>query len=160
MMVEVTYQMVLSTLQTAGILVGIGYYIMTLRNQQRSQKTAEETRKYQLLYDINQFTSDEDIGQDFYALMDMEWTDYDDFTEKYGVKNNPTMNMKRQKMFRRWNFNGLLMRDGLIDADSFVQTLADNAPILWNKFGGLVEEMRIRNDNPDLYIGFEKSTLK
>ena len=38
-MVEITYQMVLSTLQTAGILVGISYYILTLRNQRaRVQK--------------------------------------------------------------------------------------------------------------------------
>ena len=35
-MVEITYQMVLSTLQTAGLLVGISYYILTQRNQQKS----------------------------------------------------------------------------------------------------------------------------
>jgi preprotein translocase subunit YajC len=37
-MVEITYQMVMSTLQTAGILVGIFYYIMTLRNQRKNQE--------------------------------------------------------------------------------------------------------------------------
>jgi len=36
-MVEITYQMVLSTLQTAGILVGIIYYIFNMRNQQRTR---------------------------------------------------------------------------------------------------------------------------
>jgi hypothetical protein len=154
-MIEITYQMVLSTLQTLGLLVGIYYYVSTLRNQQRSQKHVEETRKYQLLHDINQFTSREDTGEDFMALMKLEWTDYDDFMEKYGWENNPSMTYRRQRMFRRWNFNGLLIRDGLIDVSSFVQILADNAPVLWNKFGGIVKEMRVRIDNPDLYIGFE-----
>jgi hypothetical protein len=37
-MVDVTYQMVLSTLQTAGLLVSIFYYITVLRNQQKNQE--------------------------------------------------------------------------------------------------------------------------
>jgi hypothetical protein len=36
-MVEITYQMVLNTLQTVGLLVGIYYYIMTLRNQRKDR---------------------------------------------------------------------------------------------------------------------------
>ena len=36
-MAEITYQMVLSTLQTVGLLVGIFYYIMTLQNAQKSR---------------------------------------------------------------------------------------------------------------------------
>ena len=154
-MVELSVELLLDIIRTAGILVGISYYVLTLRNQQQSHKHSEETRKYQLLNEINQFTSAEDTGQDFITLMNLEWTDYDDFMEKYGWENNPSMTYRRQRMWRRWNFNGLLIRDGLIDTSSFVQILADNSPLLWMKFGSLVEEMRIRNDNPDLYIGFE-----
>ena len=47
-MVEVTYQMVLSTLQTTGILVGIFYYIMTLNNTRKSQRLTLESRQAQL----------------------------------------------------------------------------------------------------------------
>jgi len=36
MMVDVTYQMVLSTLQTAGILAGIAYYVMNLNYTRRN----------------------------------------------------------------------------------------------------------------------------
>ena len=39
-MVEITYQVVLSTLQTASILVGITYYIFNMRNQQRTRNLA------------------------------------------------------------------------------------------------------------------------
>ena len=49
MMVDVTYQMVLSTVQTAGILVGITYYVMNLnytrKNQEISLRNQEETLK-------------------------------------------------------------------------------------------------------------------
>jgi len=65
-MVEITYQMVLSTLQTLGILVGIFYYVMTLRNQRKNQEIslrkqeltlkaqeqALETRQAQLFMNI------------------------------------------------------------------------------------------------------------
>ena len=43
-MVEFTYQMVLSTLQTVALIVGIYYYIMVLRNQQRNQEETLKTR--------------------------------------------------------------------------------------------------------------------
>ena len=44
MMVDVTYQMVLSTLQTAGLLVGIFYYIMTLNYTRKNQEQTHKTR--------------------------------------------------------------------------------------------------------------------
>jgi hypothetical protein len=45
-MVEVTYQMVLSTIQTISLVIGISYYIIVPRNQQKTQKHAEGMRKY------------------------------------------------------------------------------------------------------------------
>ena len=51
-MAEITYQVVLSTLQTFGLLVGIFYYVMTLRNQQKNQQLALETRQAQLFMNI------------------------------------------------------------------------------------------------------------
>jgi hypothetical protein len=58
-MVELTYQMVLSTVQTAGILVGIAYCLVIMRNSQKtrelalqSQEQALETRQAQLFMDV------------------------------------------------------------------------------------------------------------
>ena len=54
-MVEITYQMILSTIQTASLVVGIIYYITIMRNQQRTreltlkaQEHATETRQTQI----------------------------------------------------------------------------------------------------------------
>ena len=50
-MAEITYQMVLSTIQTVGLLVGIFYYVTTLRNAQKTREltlqSMELTRKAQ-----------------------------------------------------------------------------------------------------------------
>ena len=44
-MVEVTYQMLLSTIQIADILVGIISYIMTMRNSQMNQQMQLESAR-------------------------------------------------------------------------------------------------------------------
>ena len=58
-MVILTYQMVLSTLQTVGLLVGIIYYLTIMRNQQRTrdltlkaQEQTLRTRESQLFMNI------------------------------------------------------------------------------------------------------------
>jgi len=38
MMVELTYPVILDTIRTAGILIGIFYYVMTLRNTYRNRQ--------------------------------------------------------------------------------------------------------------------------
>ena len=60
MMVDVTYQMVLSTLQTAGILVGIIYYLTIMRNSQKNQQMQLETRQSQLFMQLFQYHIDKD----------------------------------------------------------------------------------------------------
>jgi len=46
-MAEITYQMILSTLQTVGLLVGIYYYVMTLSYTRRTQQLTLENRRAQ-----------------------------------------------------------------------------------------------------------------
>ena len=55
-MAEITYQMVLSTLQTVALVVGIIYYITIMRNQQKTreltlkaQEEVEKSRKRELI---------------------------------------------------------------------------------------------------------------
>ena len=44
-MAEITYQMVLSTLQTVGLLVGIFYYVTTMRNAQKTRELTLESQE-------------------------------------------------------------------------------------------------------------------
>jgi len=71
-MVEITYQMVLSTIQTIGILIGIYYYIMTLRNQNR-------TRQEQWLLQLYHSKADHEAMQRFFKYMEASWDDYEDY---------------------------------------------------------------------------------
>ena len=82
-MVDLTYQMVLSTLQTAGILVGISYYLVIMRNSQRNQQIQLETRQAQLFMQVySQWTGG--IHKHWAEISGWEWDDYDDYLQKYG----------------------------------------------------------------------------
>ena len=161
-MVEITYQMVLSTLQTAGLLVGIFYYVMTLRNAEKareltlqSQKHAEETRKIQLLLDVNKDIEGLGSGLQYNVIMDMKWDSYDDFVSKYGYENNPDSFRKRMRIWRNMHKNGLLVRDGLIDIRALFDYTSGGSLYMWRKFKDIIEESRRLYDMPESFIGLE-----
>ena len=154
-MAEITYQMVLSTLQTVALIVGISYYIMVLRNQQKSQKHAEETRKIQLLNEANQYMREPNSNTRFHNMMSMEWENYEDFTTKYGQEKNPEYYEEWTNLWRRIDFSGNLIKDGLIDTSTYVRYMSDYSPIMWSKFKPIIDQMRILQDNPEMYIGIE-----
>ncbi len=154
-MVEITIPIVLQFLQTAGILVGIYYYIMTLRNQQKNREHSEETRKIQLLLDINKDIEGSGSGVQYNEIMDMKWDSYDDFISKYGVENNPDAYRKRRRMWQIMHVTGLLVRDGLIDVRAIVEYTSGGALYMWRKFKDIIEESRRLYDRPEYLIGLE-----
>ena len=82
-MVEVTYQMVLSTIQTASLVVGIIYYLTIMRNSQKSQQMQLETRQAQLLMQVYSKIDNPEIVRAMQEVFLWEWNDFDDFIEKH-----------------------------------------------------------------------------
>ena len=148
-MVDVSYQIVLSTLQTAGILVGIFYYITTLRNAQKNrtidmvfQRTQTRTVEY--------FQSINELSQ-----MEGGWNTPDEFWEKYNWKKTPELINKRANINSGLNAWGYLLREGLVDID-FVCRFNTPGWILhwWKTNEPIVMQSRSHN-NPDNSRDFE-----
>ncbi len=80
MVEQVTFQTLFQFLQTVGILVGVFYYISTLRNAQRTQQLQLETRQAQLFMQLyNRYrddTQDLDIEKSF---LDVEIESFEEF---------------------------------------------------------------------------------
>ena len=80
MVEQATFQTLFQFLQTVGILVGVFYYISTLRNAQRTQQLQLETRQAQLFMQLyNRYrddTRDLDIDKSF---LDVEIRSFEDF---------------------------------------------------------------------------------
>ena len=81
-MVEITVPLVLDVIRTSGILVGIVYYFTIMRNSQRNQQLALESRQIATYIQTLGFRDKEfmkawaDIGM-------QEYSDFEDFLSKY-----------------------------------------------------------------------------
>ena len=75
----------LNLLQTVSFVVGVFYYIMTLQNSNQNQKHQLETRQAQLyMQEFRDLNKPENWQEYINATRSMEWTDYEDFHNKYG----------------------------------------------------------------------------
>jgi hypothetical protein len=98
-MVDLTYQMVLSTIQTVGILVGIIYYLTIMRNTQKTreltlkaQEQALETRQAQLF--MQWYNS--------FAATTMDFTSLDVFRDSHFRNAEEWLNlMEKNENFRK-----------------------------------------------------------
>ena len=148
-MVEVTYQMVLSTLQTVGLLVGIFYYIMTLQNTAKG-------RRLQLAQRILTQIQSEENALLSLEILDMRWDDIDDFERKYDSTVNPENYAKRTKMFGMYTETGYFLKKGLIDVETIFDLNGGHSIFLmWNKFKPVIMHWREKYDDPTWFHWFE-----
>ena len=72
--------MILSTLQTIALIVGVLYYVTTMRNQNK----ARQAQLYQGLF--NKYSSEE-IYKHYLNIMQKEWREQDDIIEELKPEN-------------------------------------------------------------------------
>jgi hypothetical protein len=141
-MVEITLPIVLQILQTVGILVGIIYYITIMRNQSRA-------RQLQILKD------DSSTMEHIIRVNSMEFTDYGDFIEKYGMDADFSAWMDFLMVFNQFEEYGVYLREGLLDI-RFIALLSGGMILtLQEKFMDVIREHRIRNNYPRFMIEAE-----
>jgi hypothetical protein len=131
-MAEITYQMVLSTLQTVGLLVGIFYYVTSLRNQSKARKT----QLY--LQMVNKFTEPDMIDAQG-KLDNFEWSTGEDFVEDWktpeGRKTIATLGSWYEGL-------GTLVKENLLDMRVVALLLTGHVILYWDKFIPVVDEVR------------------
>jgi hypothetical protein len=157
-------------LQTIGILMtGISmtiaavYYTLTLRNTQKTQQLQLETRKAQLFMQIYNRITDKAFMKKFIDIIfHWEWTDYDDFMEKYGPENNIDA-------FADWTSVGLYIdglgsqvKRGLIDVGQVDDLISGVIIRYWEKREQFTRELRERMNYPQYgeYVEYLYNQIK
>jgi len=152
MMVELS--LIRDVVAIFGVIAGFSYYVLTVRANQRNHKIATETRQIQYLQNIVQ-EQIEGSPEDFQEIMSQEWSNFDDFLEKYGIGNNPRNYRIRNSIWRGYNTAGLMLRDGLIDVETYIEYLGDVPIQVWMKYGDIIREFREIFQLPCYMIGME-----
>jgi hypothetical protein len=137
---QVTFQTIFQFLQTVGILVGVFYYVMTIRANQRNQQMQLETRQAQLFTQFFLGKITPEAMSDYFEVLNWEWEDYGDFEMKYGSDNNPQAAGKRLAWWQYFNMIGKLLREGLINLDLVYMLTTETSLFQWVKWRDVIEE--------------------
>jgi len=144
-----------------GVIGGFTYYVMNVRATQRTQQLALkaqenslETRQLELLLNHNQDLVENGIS-DYYLIMNAEWDDFEDYDRKYGLMNNQEFVHRIRRLWSRYNVTGLMIRDGVIDVETFVEYIGDAPVTVWDKYGEIIQELRKRYQLPTFMYGIE-----
>jgi ribosomal protein S8 len=114
------------------------YYIMTLRNAQRTQQQQLETRQAQLFRDLLKTQEDYGFIKMFQELF-YEWsfTDFNDFMAKYS--NDVDARTKMTIIFGYLEGIGIMMRRGLISPDLVYEFNYNTIIGFWERYALIVE---------------------
>jgi hypothetical protein len=119
-MVEITYQMVLSTLQTAGILVGIFYYILTLKYSRKNQEQTLKTRNAMVFHQI--------VGQALTNKASLKYVlviesnpnpSVEEYSELWNT--DPEYRNAMYWFMQTYEILGIYLREGVVDVDIFAR---------------------------------------
>jgi hypothetical protein len=69
------------------------YYINMLRNTKKNQELQLETRQAQLFMNLYETWRDIQFRKQWLELMNLEWADWEDFTEKYLYTGESTLTL-------------------------------------------------------------------
>jgi hypothetical protein len=154
----VSLQTLLTYLTLISIPVGVFYHIMTLRNTRKNQeltlKAQEqtlETRQAQLFMNLYESFKNKEFLMDWWSILLWEWSDIDDFNQKYGILTNPDAFSSFSAVAGYLEGVGVLLSRNLLDPTFVDDLMSGPVRIFWEKFKPVVEDIRIRWGNPAAY---------
>jgi hypothetical protein len=144
----VDYQTISIVLTGIGIIIALAYYGLQIRNQ-------NITRRAQLFMQIYQQMNSEESNRTWAEVMNLECNNYNEFLRKYDSSVNPDSYGKRSHVWFNFNAIGVLVEEGLIDPDIVFRLTGPLVVMQWQKWYGVIEEMRKQENIPDALSGFE-----
>jgi hypothetical protein len=157
-MVEFTYQMLLSTLQTIALIVGIAYYLFIMRNSQRNQELtrkaqeqATETRQAQLFMKLYNRWSDPEFAR-YYGTAKYKYTeDILEILQKSVDPYDPEVHTPFHSLGQFFEGMGMLVKKGLVNIDFVDELLSYRIIWWWERMKPMYERERILMNKPELY---------
>jgi hypothetical protein len=127
------------------------YYTLTLRNTQKTQQLQLETRQTQLFMQTYQKITTPELQTLTAEVLEWEWTDFEDFKEKYFTNTKKRGEWASSMLL--YDGLGVLLKEGYIDPEilfKLEQSGTRGGVLIWYKFKPIIEEIRRRENNPDL----------
>jgi hypothetical protein len=138
-MVEITE--ISAVVAAAGVLVGVVYYILDMRNQTRMRKTDLLTRLYSTM-----------VNKDWLEAWDkIDRLESDDLIKMRLEKRMADINL----IYAFFDEVGVLLKKGLVDMDLVESLIHGHAIRTWEKLKPMFEQGRKLRNDPKIAEGFE-----
>ena len=125
------------------------FYVVNLR-EVRLNRRISLTKDF-----ILPIASKEGISS-YFTVMNMEWTDFDDFFKKYSRKVDPQYAIAFQTYHTTCEVLGFQYKRGLIDLETVYEMCGEYIIEFWLKFKPVMEEfIRSGRSGKDVYNNFE-----
>ncbi len=118
-----------------GLIASILYYTTVLQN-------SNKTRRTQMLMELYQAYRNPEFARAWGEIMEQEYTDFDDYWQKYGSATNRTSWSNWQSVARVFHGVGVLVKRGMVDIDLVEELLATMVFVSWFKMGPILVEFR------------------
>jgi hypothetical protein len=138
----------LIVLQTVSYLIAAlsfavtcAYYIMNLKNTQRNMQLTLESRNTQIFLQLMNYLKAE-TGHWTQFMLTYEWSDFDDYMNKYGPTGNPEAWDEQSKHLTTFEGLGILIDKKMIDLSLVYEAYGDWVLRYWEKFQPVVVKFR------------------
>jgi hypothetical protein len=131
-----------------GVCVAAFYYALNLRETTRNRRST-------LSMNIMQSFLAEEGTLRFMDLLNMQWSDFEDFKRKYDSSVNPENYAKRAAFWNTCEVIGYQYRAGILDIKTIYNVGGFWIWIVWRKFKSVIEENRKWEYTNDRYENFE-----
>jgi hypothetical protein len=139
-----------------GVVAGLSYYVLTVRNNQRLQKMQLETRQAQLFMGLYEtYRSPTFRKQWDEVIFIIEYDDWEDMNRKYNRETNYDLLLSWFTVGTFFEGVGVLLKRNLIDITMVDDLLGPTVKMAWEKMGPIEVESRRRFDNPRAFDDFE-----
>jgi hypothetical protein len=132
-----------------GVLIGVVYYILQMRHQEKIRKTDLVIRLYSTW-------ESKEFSEATLKTWNLEFGGYDEFVKKYGSWYSETeVYVALRMVCSFFDLMGILLSSDLVDANMVANTFRIPIETTWQKIKPLVEGGR-KVYGPYLYYNFEK----
>jgi hypothetical protein len=120
-----------------------------------NMRATTKNRKVTFTTNLLSTTASKEGILDFYELMSMRWTDFDDFKRKYDSRVNPENFIKRVHKWNIFRNVGWQLRAGVVDWDTVRKITGRDMMNMWLKFEPIIKEYRKQEYRSDQYADWE-----
>jgi hypothetical protein len=99
-------------------------------------------RQAQLFMQLYDRYSSEEFLNDFTTIIGLQWTDFDDYWEKYGLENNKDIALKIHSTGSYFEGVGVLVKRGLISVEMVDDLMSGSIIRYWEKMCPMIIEQR------------------